>query len=116
YTPMTEAWSAGHIGRTEIIAHGTTIDPEYFKDKPFYPLTPTMGCLCARELWNPTSGHPLVSEQLGLVNAWSSTPANGQPVRTAKGYLYVINVDDQRRPVSRAEVEAWVSKWEKSYL
>ncbi|MBN9384259.1 MAG: hypothetical protein J0H74_26140 [Chitinophagaceae bacterium] len=111
YTPMMEAWSAGHIGRTEIIAHGTTIDPEYFKDKPFYPLTPTMGCLCAKELWNPTSGHPLVSEQLGLVNAWLSTPAK-------KGYLYVIDVDDQRRPVSRAEVEAWVSKFvlEKSYL
>jgi hypothetical protein len=106
YASMREAWSAGRIGRTEIIAHGTTIDPEYFKDKPFYPLTPTMGCLCARELWNPTSGHPLVSEQLGLVNAWMSTPAK-------KGYLYVINVDDQRRPVSRAEVEAWITKWEK---
>lgn len=109
YTPMREAWSAGRIGRTEIIAHGTTIDPEYFKDKPFYPLTPTMGCLCAKELWNPTSGHPMVSEQLSLVNAWLSTPAK-------KGYLYVIDVDDQRRPVSRTEVEAWVGKWEKSYL
>lgn len=116
YASTREAWSAGHIGRTEIIAHGTTIDPEYFKDKPFYPLTPTMGCLCARELWNPTSGHPLVSEQLGLVNAWLSIPGNGQPASAAKGYLYVINVDDQRRPVSRAEVEAWIYKWEKSYL
>jgi hypothetical protein len=57
-----------------------------------------------------------VSEQLGLVNAWLSTAGNGQPARTAKGYLYVINVDDERRPVSRAEVEAWIYKWEKSYL
>jgi hypothetical protein len=105
YLPMMEAWSAGHAGRTEIIAHGTTIDPEYFKDKPFYPLTPTMGCLCAKELWNPTSGHPLVSEQLNLVSAFLSAPGK-------KGYLYVINVDDQRRPVSRTEVEAWVNKWE----
>ena len=98
YTPMMEAWTAGHIGRTEIIAHGTTIDPEFFKAMPFYPLTPTMGCLCAKELWNPTSGHPLVSEQLNLVNAWLSTPAK-------KGYLYVINIDDQHKPVTRAEVE-----------
>jgi hypothetical protein len=105
YTPMMEAWSAGRIGRTEIIAHGTTIDPEYFKDKPFYPLTPTMGCLCAKELWNPTNGHPLVSEQLNLVSAFLSTPGR-------KGYLYVINVDDRHTPVSRAEVEAWISKWE----
>ncbi|HVU55615.1 MAG TPA: hypothetical protein VHD83_11195 [Puia sp.] len=103
YTPMMETWTAGHIGRTEIIAHGTTIDPEYFKDKPFWPLTPTAGCLCAKELWNPTNGHPLVSEQLNLVNAWLSTPAR-------KGYLYVINIDDQHKPVSRAEVEHLISK------
>ena len=105
YAPMMEAWAAGRIGRTEIIAHGTTIDPEFFKDKPFYPLTPTMGCLCAKELWNPTSGHLLVSEQFNLVSAFLSTPGR-------KGYLYVLNVDDQHKPVSRAEVERWVSEWE----
>lgn len=101
YAPMMEAWAAGRIGRTEIIAHGTTIDPEYFKGKPFYPLTPTMGCLCAKELWNPTTGHLLVSEQNNLVNAFLSTPGR-------KGYLFVINIDDQRRSVSRTEVEALV--------
>jgi hypothetical protein len=101
YKPMMEAWSAGHIGRTEIIAHGTTIDPEYFKERPFYPLTPTMGCLCAKELWNPTSGHPLVSEQLNLVNAFLSSGGR-------KGYLFVINLDDQHKPVSRAELEALI--------
>ena len=101
YAPMMEAWSAGKVGRTAIIAHGTTIDPEYFKSKSFYPLTPTMGCLCAKEIWNPTSGHPLVSEQNNLVNAFLSTPG-----RT--GYLIVINVDDKRAPVSRAEVEGFV--------
>ncbi|HWK02674.1 MAG TPA: hypothetical protein VNS58_03545 [Puia sp.] len=106
YTPMMEAWTAGRIGRTEIIAHGTTIDPEYFKDRPFYPLTPTMGCLCAKELWNPTSGHLLVSEQFNLVSAFLATPGR-------KGYLYVIDVDDQHKPVSRAEVEKWVKAWEK---
>src|ERR1700759_60462 len=99
---MMEAFAAGTIGRTEIIAHGTTIDPEYYKGRPFYPLTPTMGCLCAKELWNPTSGHPLVSEQLNLITAFQSAP--GQ-----KGYLYVINVDDQRKPVTREEVEKWVA-------
>jgi hypothetical protein len=98
YAPMMEAWTAGQIGRTEIIAHGTTIDPEYFRDKPFWPLTPTMGCLCAKELWNPTTGHPLVSEQLNLVNAWLSTPER-------KGYLYVIDIDDRHGPITRAEIE-----------
>jgi hypothetical protein len=101
YAPMMEAWAAGRIGRTEIIAHGTTIDPEYFKGKPFYPLTPTMGCLCAKELWNPTTGHLLVSEQNNLVNAFLSTPGR-------KGWLVVLNLDDQHRPVSREEVEALI--------
>ena len=98
YSPMMEAWSAGHIGRTAIIAHGTTIDPGYFKDRPFYPLTPTMGCLCAEEEWNPTSGHLLLSEQYELISAFRSTPGN-------TGYLFVINIDDQDQPVTRAEVE-----------
>ena len=98
---MMEAWAAGRIGRTEIIAHGTTIDPEYFKGKPFYPLTPTMGCLCAKELWNPTTGHLLVSEQNNLVNAFLSTPGR-------KGWLVVLNLDDQHRPVSREDVEALI--------
>ena len=101
YVPMMEAWAAGAIGRTEIIAHGTTIDPEFYKGKPFYPLTPTMGCLCAKELWNVTTGHPLVSEQNNLVNAFLSTPGR-------KGFLVVVNLDDQQKVVSREEVEALV--------
>jgi hypothetical protein len=106
YLPMMEAWNAGKIGRTEIIAHGTTIDPEYFKDKPYYPLTPTEGCLCAKELWNNTTGHLLMSEQFNLVSAFQSTTGN-------KGLLYVINVDDQQDAVTREQVEQWVKKFER---
>jgi len=105
YAPMMEAWEAGAIGRTEIIAHGTTIDPEYFKGRPWYPLTPTMGCLCAKELWNVTTGHPLVSEQCNLVNSFLATPGR-------QGWLIVINLDDQRRAVSREEVEKLVGAFE----
>jgi hypothetical protein len=105
YTPMQEAYYAGMIGRTAIIAHGTTIDPEYFKNKSWYPLTPTLGCLCAKELWNITNGHLLVSEQFNMVSSFTATPGY-------KGYLYVIDVDDQQKPVSRAEVEGWVRKFE----
>jgi hypothetical protein len=107
YEPMMEAWSAGKIGRTEIIAHGTTIDPEYFKGKSFYPLTPSQGCLCAKELWNVTSGKLLMSEQFNLISAFQSTQSN-------KGYLYVINLDDQQKAVSRTEIEALVKKFEAS--
>jgi hypothetical protein len=115
---MMEAWSAGHIGRTAIIAHGTTIDPEYYRGRPFYPLTPTMGCLCAKELWNVTSGHLLVSEQNNLVNAFLSTPEIGRTPksggrrRSDGGFLVVVDVDDRREAVSRAEVEGWVRAFE----
>ncbi|MGZ5135361.1 MAG: hypothetical protein ACXWCG_09430 [Flavitalea sp.] len=107
YSPMSEAWEAGKIGRTEIIAHGTTIDPEYFKDKPYYPLTPTMGCLCAKEVWNITSGKLLVSEQFNLVSAYTSTPLQ-------KGFLFVINLDDLQKAVTREEIEKWVNLFEKT--
>ena len=101
YEPMMESFYAGKIGRTEIIAHGTTIDPEYFKGKPWYPLSPTLGCLCAKELWNVTSGRLLVSEQFNLYSAFTAT--TGQ-----KGYLFVINLDDQQKAVSREEIEKLV--------
>ncbi len=100
--PMMEAWHAGQIGRTEIIAHGTTLDPDLFKSKPYFPCTPTQGCLCAKEIWNTTSGRLMSSDEFGLVEAIRSTPGT-------KGYLFVINVDDQKKPVSRQEVEHWVN-------
>lgn len=102
YEPIRESFYAGKIGRTEIIAHGTTLDPEYFKDQPYYPLTPTLGCLCAKEIWNVTTGRLLVSEQYNLVTTFMSTPGS-------KGYLIVINLDDQPRAVTRSDIEKLLS-------
>lgn len=106
YAPIYESWFAGKIGRSAIIAHGTTLDPEYFKEQPYYPLTPTMGCLCAKEIWNVTSGRPLVSEQFNLVQAFRAATGDA-------GYLFVINLDDQQKPVEKQELEAIVAKYEK---
>jgi hypothetical protein len=104
YVPVTESFYAGKIGRTEIIAHGTTIDPEYFKGKPFYPLTPTMGCLCARESWNSSNGKILQSDQLDLANTFLATPGS-------TGYLVVINLDNKQQRVNREEIEKIVSSF-----
>lgn len=106
YAPITESFYAGKAGRTEIIAHGTTIDPEYFTGKPFYPLTPTMGCLCAKETWNIFNGKIMQSEQFNLVNTFLSSPGN-------TGYLMVINLDDQQKAVGREEIEKIVSLFER---
>jgi hypothetical protein len=105
YEPMTEAFYAGKIGRTEIIAHGTTLDPDYFSGKPFYPISPTMGCLCAKEDWNIFTGKFNSSDQFNLVNAFLSTPGD-------TGYLLVINLDNQQKAVSKEEVEELVKKFE----
>jgi hypothetical protein len=105
YAPMMETWNAGSVGRSEIIAHGTTIDPEYYAGQPFYPLTPTMGCLCAREQWNVTTGRLLLSEQFMLSSTYTASPGKN-------GYLFVINVDDKAQSVTREEVEKWVKTYE----
>jgi hypothetical protein len=103
---MQEAFIAGKAGRTEIIAHGTTIDPEYFSGQPFYPISPTLGCLCAEELWNANTGKLALSEQLKLVNTFLRSPGN-------KGFLMVINLDNQQKPVTEKELEKIVALFEK---
>jgi hypothetical protein len=103
YAPITESYFAGKIGRTEILSHGTTIDPEYFKGKPFYPLTPTLGCLCAKEIWNSSTGKLDQSEQFKLLNGFLSTPGT-------TGYLMVINLDNQQKAVSKKEIQMLLEK------
>ena len=98
FAPMMQSYTAGKLGRTEIIAHGTTIDPEFFKGKPFYPISPTLGCLYARESWNTTTGKLIDSEQFKLANTFLGTPL-------MRGYLYVIELDRQHRPVTPEELE-----------
>lgn len=52
YSGLQEAFIAGKLGRSEIIAHGTTINPAYYKGKNYYPCTPSLGCLCTPEIWD----------------------------------------------------------------
>ncbi len=90
FLPLYQSYYAGLAGRTEIIAHGTTIDPSYYKGKPYYPLTPTEGCLCTKEIWN---GKRIESDQVKLVNGLLK--AGG-----ANGYCVVIEIDDKNAPVN----------------
>lgn len=84
YAPMFEADMAARIGRSEIIAHGTAVDPAYFRDTPYFPLTPTLGCLATKELWDPATGERLESGQKELMEAFLG--ARGEP-----GYLIVMS-------------------------
>ncbi|KAA9041547.1 hypothetical protein FW778_05865 [Ginsengibacter hankyongi] len=94
YLPLFYSYYAGLAGRTEIIAHGTTIDPAIYSKQPYYPLTPTSGCLCTKEIWN---GKRLESDQQKLVNALLK--AGG-----ANGYCLVIELDDKQAPVTLNDI------------
>lgn len=102
---LMEAYDAGRIGRSEIIAHGSTIDPEWFAGETYYPLSPTLGCLSGLELWNKKTGRIDRSDQLDLVNTFIETAGT-------MGFMLVINLDDKKAPVTREEVEALVNKFE----
>ena len=92
--PLYHSYYAGLIGRSEIIAHGTTLDPKLYSDKPYYPLTPSQGCLCTREVWN---GKRLESDQQKLINALLK--AGG-----ANGYCVVIELDDKQSAVTLSDI------------
>ena len=107
YIRIYEAYYAGAAGRSEIIAHGTTINPVFYRTEPFYPNTPSLGCLTAREIWSDLDGHRITSDQQLLVDALRS-------ISFADGYCVVVNVDDRREPVTPDEVLALVDAAEET--
>lgn len=94
---LYQSFYAGLLGRTEIIAHGTTVDPTYYQFMPFYPLTPTQGCLTAKEIWDENTGIIIETDQRKMVDALLASGG-------AAGYVLVIEIDDQQRPVQLSEI------------
>jgi hypothetical protein len=97
YFPIKEAFLAGQAGRDEILAHGNTVNPAYYRDEPFFPAAPSAGCLVAMEYWSKDDGTLVHSDQLALVKAFVSS---GKDV----GYLVVVEIDDRSRAVVLADV------------
>jgi hypothetical protein len=101
YFPIWEAYYAGKAGRTEIFAHGTTINPQFYSGAAYYPNTPSLGCLTASEVWNPQNGQLESSDQLQLIQTMKR-------LGISHGYFIVVETDDQDKAVSKAEVENWI--------
>lgn len=81
-----ESFDAGKLGRSEIIAHGTTINPAYYQNQTYFPNTPSMGCLCSPESWKK-KGERIYSSQAEWIGALQKFEK--QPV-----YLVVADIRD----------------------
>ena len=99
YFPFKEAWHAGLAGRDDMLLHGSTINPEYYRNNSYYPGTPSAGCLVAMEYWSKSDGRLMHSDQLTLAKAFT---AGGMD----RGYLVVVELDDRDQPVTLADVVA----------
>lgn len=98
YKPIQTAYYAGLAGRSEIIAHGSTINPEYYTGAPYYPLTPSLGCITAYESWSEADGSLIKSDQQKLVDAF-------QQIGKSNGYFVLIEIDDKDSNVTINEVK-----------
>lgn len=100
YAGLYESFYAGSIGRSEIIMHGTAINPVYYKGQSYYPQTPSLGCLCSYEEWDET-GRRTISNQQKIFDALQTT-------KSTNGYVLVIELDDQQKPVSLDDVASYL--------
>lgn len=97
YSPVYESYYGGKAGRFDIVMHGTTVDQRYYQNEVFYPNVPTHGCLSGIEKWDD-KGYLIFSNQEKLLEIYNSL---GNP----KGYLYLIELDNQTSNVTAEEVQ-----------
>ena len=98
YSGIYESFYAGEMGRTAVIMHGTTIDPEFYRAETYYPQTPSLGCLCSYEEWD-SSGYRISSNQQQIVDVLNS-------IGSSNGYVVVIDIDNKKKIVDIDEVQA----------
>lgn len=101
YKPLYESYKAGVIGRSEIIMHGTTINPAYYQGRKYFPNTPSLGCLCSFEKWN-SDGQLTYSNQKILVDILFQIGAKS-------GYVVVLEIDSTNDHVSIKDAQKLTS-------
>lgn len=100
YIHFHEAWYAGLAGRGEIIMHGSTILPELYINEPYFPLTPSLGCMTHYEKWSK-KGRLIESDQQKMVNALMSCEPQ-------QGFLIVVEIDDKEEAVTIKEIKEYL--------
>lgn len=97
YLPIFESFYSGKTGRRKIVMHGSVDDLAFYKDEPYYPLTPSKGCLTTKEIWSEETGRNIESDQTKLMNAFFSTG-------NLKGFLVVVDIDNKESDVTIDEI------------
>jgi hypothetical protein len=87
------------------LTRGTKQHISFYKNKPYYPFTPTHGCLSTVEIWNE-QGNVVRSDQARLINAFFST-------KELKGFLVVVNIGNEGKPVTIDEIRPYILSAEK---
>jgi hypothetical protein len=99
YTPIFESYNTGQVQHQKVIATGSAINPDNFKTKPFYPLTPYRFGLTTKEQWSKTDGRRISSDQLSLVNVLKK-------IAGPYAYYVIVEISDDAAPVSLEELKA----------
>jgi hypothetical protein len=102
---MYEAYDAGEAGRAGVFAHGTTVDPSFAEGEPYWPNSPSAGCLKAAEVWSEVTGAREWSDQQRLIDAVRSTGGEA-------GFCVVVVLDNARDAVTLDEVAPLLEKAE----
>ena len=89
FPSLWEVYEAGKLGRSEIIAHGTTINPTFYEKAPYFPCTPSLGCLCSPEKWNKR-GQRTKSTQQAWINTLEKERINPE-------WLIVVEIGRSRK-------------------
>lgn len=97
YRQIFDAYYVSLMGRKEIIVHGSTINPDYYKSKPYYPLTPSMCCFVTKEIWDKQTGRRTESDQQQLTDAIKK-------VSGINGYFIVVEIDNKYEAISAKEI------------
>ena len=99
YHQLWQSFTAGKLGRTEVIAHGTAINPLLYKNQQYYPHTPSLGCLCSPELWNDNNQTIYSFQQLLVAQLLSNTDA--------KSYAVVAEIADFKTQFGKVKLGSY---------
>ncbi len=83
--------------------HGSVDDLSFYDTLPYFPLTPSKGCLTTIEIWSDSTGKNIRSSQAKLINAFFST---GE----LRGFLVVININDKKEAVKIEDVLPFIKQ------